>query len=131
MTAEEVKERIAALQQKHDATSDDLSDLSEAEMYEVEAEELIVAYCEERGYLVNGFPTEKRNLDDEEYDEEYFSTERFRLYLDTLAVEKEDVADILYYYHSSFWPDFYETKQDFLDQIKVQLEGGRFYGVEI
>lgn len=131
MTAEEVKERIAALQNKHHATGDDLSDLNQAEMYEVEAEDLIVTYCEERGYLVNGFPTEKGNLDDEEYDEEYFSTERFRLYLDTLAVEKDDVADLLYYYQSSFWPNSFGTKQHLLDQIKVQLASGRFYDVEL
>lgn len=131
MTQEEVRARIGELQKKHDATGDELAGISEAEMYEVDAEELIVAYCEERGYLVNGFPTEKRGLEDEEYDEEYFSAERFRLYLDTLAVEKDDVAELIWYYHSMFWPDFQEDKQEFIERLKGQLENGALYDVEL
>lgn len=131
MSPEQIKERIGELHKKHDAIGNDNSELWLAESYEVEAEDLIVAYCEERGYLVNGFPTEKRNLDDDEHDDEYFSTERFRLYLDTLAVQKDDVAELLYYYNSTFWPNFEETKQEFIERLKYQLENGTMYDVEL
>lgn len=130
MTPEQIKIQISELQKKHDAVGDELDQLYLAEQYEADAEELIIAYCEAKGYLVKGFPTEKRNLDEEEYDEEYFSTDRFRLYLDTLALQKPDVAELLHHYHSTFWPDFNENKEEFMSRLKHQLDHGG-YDVEL
>jgi len=109
-----------------------------AELIEMQAEDLIVDYCERQGYLINGFPTEMRKLfDDEELDEEleeleeeYFCRERFRLYLDTLALEKEDVAELWWFYHHIFWPDWGVNKDEFLAEIKEDLENGS-YDVEL
>ena len=44
-------------------------------------EELIIENCVSQGYLVNGFPTEKRKLSEEELGEDYFCRERYQLYL--------------------------------------------------
>lgn len=120
MNIEELKNAITELAKEHQLTDEDYL----AEMIEEEAEDLIVAYCEHQGYLINGFPTEKRKLPEEELEEDYFCRERFQLYLDKLAIEKEDVLEICWHYNNAFWPDFLNTKEKFLDLMKEQIENG-------
>ena len=67
MTPEEIKLKITELASKHQETDDN----GDAELFETEAEHLIVAHCEEKGYLIKGFPTEKRKLPEEELEEAY------------------------------------------------------------
>jgi hypothetical protein len=135
MTIEEIKQQITALAKKHQAVDSDMSaidDIKDAELIEQEAIDIIVSYCEDNGYLINGFPTEKRKLLEEEGEDEedYFCQERFLLYLDTLALEKKDVADIWWFFNQSFWPDLEETKAEFLERIEDQIASG-FYDVEL
>lgn len=73
-----IRAKIVELAQEHKATGDDLDDFKDAELIEKEVEQLIVKYCEAKGYLVNGFPTEKKQLPEEELEEDYFSRERFQ-----------------------------------------------------
>jgi hypothetical protein len=131
MSIEDVKQEISELAKMHEAIDEKtISDFNDAEYIELMAEESIIAYCEHNGYLINGFPTEKRQQFSEEDQEEYFCRERFQLYLDSLALEKDDVAEIWWFYNKSFWPDCFKTKENFLEQIKEQLESG-FHDIEL
>ena len=136
MNLEDIKQKISHLAQKHSSIAEnDLSDFGNAEILESEAFHLIVDYSESQGYLINGFPTEIRNryendeISDEEYDEDYFCLERYELYLDTLTLQKDDVAELMWHYANSFWPDQFESKEDYIESIKIQIESGVFYDV--
>jgi hypothetical protein len=136
MNLEDIKQKISHLAQKHSSIPEnDLSDFGNAEIFESEAFHLIVDYSESQGYLINGFPTEIRNryendeISDEEYDEDYFCLERYELYLDTLTLQKDDVAELMWHYANSFWPDQFESKEDYIESIKIQIESGVFYDV--
>ncbi|MCZ8297012.1 MAG: hypothetical protein O9297_07315 [Flavobacterium sp.] len=131
MTLHEIKEKIKLLADKHQSIDeDDLDAFEDAEFLELEAEKLIVSYCEQNQYLINGFPTEKKKIEDE-LDEDYFCRERYQLYLDKLLVEKEDVAELMWCFTSSFWPDSFESKEYYIQCIKEQLESGVFYEVDL
>jgi len=131
MNLDEVKTQITALAQEHNATGDDLDDFKDAELIELEAMQLIVNYCEVQGYLVNGFPTEKKKLPEEELEVDYFCRERYQLYLDTVATKHEDVSDLMWCYVSNFWEDQYESKEEYLQNLKDNLDSGEFYDVTI
>ncbi len=126
-----IRAKIVELAQEHKATGDDLDDFKDAELIEKEVEQLIVKYCEAKGYLVNGFPTEKKQLPEEELEEDYFCQERYQLYLDTLATQHEDVADLMWCYVSSFWEDQCESKEVYIQSLKDGLDSGVFYDVTI
>lgn len=123
MKIEDIKREIAELATKHQSEDE----FQFAEMIEEEAEGLIVAFCEYSGYQVKGFPVEKRKLFekqeeiDGEQEDEYFCRERFQLYLDCLALENDDVAEIWYFYNNTFWPGTFQTKETFLEFIKDQI----------
>jgi hypothetical protein len=119
------------LSTEHSKLNSDLSDEKDAEQIELEVEQLITSYCEEKGYLVNGFPTEKRQVPEEDLEEDYFCRERYQLYLDTLATQKEDVAELKWCYVSNFWADQYESKEEYLQSLKDNLDSGVFYDVTI
>ena len=131
MTLDEIKEKIKLLADKHiSIDEDDLDAFDDAELFELEAEKLIVSYCEQKQYLINGFPTEKKKIEDE-LDEDYFCRERYQLYLDTLATTKNDVADLLWCYTSNFWPDSFISKDEYIETLKEQLESGVFYDLDL
>ncbi len=122
MKKEDIINKITELANAHHSTDED----NMAFMIEEEAENLIVEYCVNMGYLINGFPTEKTENFDEDFEEEdYYCRERYQLYLDTLALEKDDVAEIYWHYNESFWPGFIDKIQ-FLDMIKTSLENGTY-----
>ena len=130
MTLEQIKLEIYNLSIKYHNLQDDVVDeMNETEWIEEEVETLIVSYCENKGFLIQGFPTEKRALTD--LDDDYFCRERFRLYLDKLSLQKDDVADLYWYYHKCFWPEFTESKKEFLTEIQLQLDSEGFYDVEL
>ena len=132
MTKEEIIEQINSLSIKyHEINEQSLEDFNDAEWIEIQVEDLIVNYCVQNNYLVNGFPTEKKNLQFEELDEDYFCRERYQLYLDLLVIDKLDVADLMWYYVKSFWPNEFESKSNYIETIKDQIESGFFYDIEI
>jgi hypothetical protein len=108
-----------------------IDEFKEAELLEIEAEDLIISYCEEKGYQINGFPMDKRLLSEDELEEDYFSRERFQLYLDKLTLEKVDVAELTWCYMCSFWPAQYTDKQEYKMTIQEQIECGVFYEVQL
>jgi hypothetical protein len=131
VTLDEIKEEIKLLADKHQSIAeDDLDVFADADLIELRAERVIINYCEQQKYLINGFPTEKKKIEDE-LDEDYFCRERYQLYLDILATTKSDVADLLWCYTSSFWPDSFESKEYYIQCIKEQLESGVFYEVDL
>lgn len=126
MNIESIKQELAELAKEHDALNmPGLDEIKYAEMIEWDAVRLIISYCEQCGYTVNGFPTEKRKLFekqelvDGEDEDDYFCTERFNAYIYHLALEKDDVAELLWFYENSFWPGMYATKEDFLGSINL------------
>lgn len=133
MTIHQIKSKITELAQKHTAIDEEtLGDFFEAELLEIQAEDLIVAFCEEKGYLINGFPTKKRLLPEEELDEDdYFCRERFQLYLDRLGCQKEDVAELTWHYTVAFWPGTYDSKEEFVELTKAHVEDGNLYDVTL
>jgi hypothetical protein len=42
-----------------------------------------------------------------------------------------DVADLMWYYVKSFWPNQFESKSNYLETLKDQIESGFFYDIEI
>ena len=108
-----------------------IDDFKEAELLEIEAEDLIISYCEQKGYQINGFPMDKRLISEDDLEEDYFSRERFQLYLDMLTMEKVDVAELTWNYVCSFWPTQYADKQEYKLTVKEQIECGVFYEVEL
>ncbi len=123
MELDQIKHQITELAQQHSAIDEEtLDDFKEAEWIEEQVEDLIIAYCEQMGYLIDGFPTEKKELSEEELGEDYFCRERYQLYLDMLSLEKEDVAELMWFYTSSFWPDAFKTKEDYLNTTKEIIE---------
>lgn len=130
MTKNEIIERITALAANHAASDDD----TDAEYLEQEALELITTYCELAGYQINGFPIDKKKEaeNNPELDDDYFSTDRYQCYVDMLTLEYEDVADLSYHCASSFWPEQFEDRAEFIDCIKGQIASGEsFYGLEL
>lgn len=131
MSNDTIKIKITELSNLHHSIdAGDFKEIKSAELLESEAQDLIIEYCVNRNYLINGFPTEKKMLV-EEYDEDYFSTERYQLYLDKLTLEKEDVAELTWCYVSSFWPDQFETKEEYLENIRHQINSSHFYDVDL
>jgi len=133
MNLSSVKNEIHLLAERHHALVEvSLDDFKEAELLEIEAESLIISYCEKMGYQINGFPIDKRIMYAEhELDEDYFCRERFQLYLDMLTLEKKDIEELTWCYVSVFWPEQFSDKQEFLMTIKEQIECGVFYDVEL
>jgi len=129
LTPDEIKDRIGLLAIKHKATGDELEDFTESELIEQEAEHLIVDYCVHKGYLVNGFPSEKKLLPIEELEEDYFCRERYQLYLDTLSTMYDDVAELTWHYVSCFWKEQYDNKVEYVQSLKDTL--GLFYDVKL
>jgi len=48
-----------------------------------------------------------------------------------LVIDKLDVADLMWYYVKSFWPNEFESKSNYLETLKEQIESGVFYDLEI
>ena len=131
MNIDTIKNKITELSREHHSIDGEgLNTIKTVEMLESEAQDLIIDYCENSNYLINGFPTLKKQMA-EEYDEDYFSIDRYQLYLDKLTLEKDDVAQLTWCYVSSFWPDQFETKEEFIENISHQINSSNFYDVDL
>jgi hypothetical protein len=133
MLIKEIKNKITDLAQEHaEIDEKNLDDFSKAEFIEWQANHLIINYCETMGYVINGFPTEKKKSGEEELDDEdYFCKERFDLYLDMLTCQKEDVAIIMWHFNESFWPGSFNSKEEYIKSAKERVECGVFYDLKI
>ena len=106
---EDIKELISDLAKKH-ASDDDFY-----ELVENEAEMLIFNYSKAMNYHIEGVSyLESLNeevMDDEEIDQSELRKE----YLVLLEKKFQDVADLMWHYVSSFWPDAFENKEEYLN----------------
>jgi hypothetical protein len=122
MEIAKIKTEIQAIFLNWKNCESDLDGDKYAEIYESGVRSLIISYCESKGYEIEGYPFQKRNLGetDETYDEDYFCYERELKYLDYLAVTHEDVLELMYFYSKTFWPDQVGTIEEYKNYI---LEG--------
>lgn len=118
---------ISELAEKHRATSD----AEDAELIEIEAIHLISDYCVDQGYEINGFPFKltDKNIDIEEHYELHDSSvfEAYNQYVDFLALEKDDVAGLMWHFTKTFWPKQFKSKSEYLEHLKGLLESGAIY----
>ncbi len=111
MSVEEIISRISQLAHHYIQLEEkDYDGRKEVISFEQEALEMILQYCQHKGYQVSGFigfqiESEENNHQDWMFNPQYF--------LDVLTLEKADVAKIHWHYFSSFWPDFAKNKEDF------------------
>jgi hypothetical protein len=133
MTIEEIMSKITELAKQCVVIDEDsLSDFDDGELLEWQANGLIISYCEENEYLINGFPTEKRKLSEEELDDDdYFCRNRFDLYQDILTYQKDDVAELMWHFTESFWPGTFDYKKDYVESAKARAEDSGFYDVTL
>jgi hypothetical protein len=74
MDIEKIKSENLSIYQKWKNFSQRMDDDTYREIYESDVRSLIIEYCESRGYEVEGYPFQKRKLDetDQNNDEVYF-----------------------------------------------------------
>jgi len=118
----EIKSKINELHQSWLTVGDSLDDFKDAEYYESNVKDLLIKYCRESKYVVDGFPFLHEDLaeSNDEIDSDYFS-ERYDLYLYRLANEKDDVFELLHYYWNLFWPDTIENIEDTKNSIEFEI----------
>lgn len=127
MEIELVKNRILEIHEVWDVIGDHLDCFKYGEIHESFVVEIISDYCVGKGYEVEGFPIQKRELAEIEnlHGEEYFCHERYIKYLDILAIQHQDVFELMYFYSSTFWPEqFYDEelyKERLLDYISCDV----------
>lgn len=125
---EKLKQQINKLFLKWDLIEEKyISDLADAELIEDDITNLIIEYCEKKGYQAEGFPHEKRKTIDEADD--YFCPGRFQLYINTLATTHDDVAELVWLYHNTFWPndELWPNKDALVKFIRENLGNMEYY----
>lgn len=128
MEIEQIKAEIVKIFEHWKNTSNSIAGDKDAELEESFVRDLILNYCENKGYEVDGYPFQKRILGetDNTYDEDYFCYERNIKYLDVLATIHEDVLEILYFYGKTFWPDQLESKEAYKKQLLLDILDNRY-----
>jgi hypothetical protein len=118
-----VKNRISAIHEVWNALGDSLDNFKNGQIHESFVVEIISEYCIEKGYEVEGFPTQKREL--AMLNEDYFCYDRYVKYLDILATKVEEVFELMFFYTSTFWPEHFDDeesyKQTLLDYISCDV----------
>lgn len=124
MEIEKIKTEISAIYPQWKNLSDSFDDDKYAEIYESNVRDILLAYCESKGYEVDGYPFQKRILGetDNNYDEDYFCYERNLKYLDVLATIHEDVMELMYFYGITFWPDQMESKEEYKKRLLLDIK---------
>ena len=123
----ELKEAIKKLAVEHQQTGDDLEDYKDSDLIELQAKQILIDYCVNCGYMINGFPHKMMEMDEDDLEEDYFSSERYSLYLDSLTLIKEDVGELHWYLTKSFWSENFNSKSEYLTELKDLLESGVLY----
>ncbi len=127
MKVEEIKNKIAVIHQSWLTVGDSLDDFKDVEYYESKVIDLLIKYCRENKYAINGFPFLHEELakTNEDLDSEYFS-ERYELYLYGVANENKDVLELLHYYWNLFWSDSIGDIEDTINTIKFEIKESEF-----
>ncbi len=124
MDIQEIKNQITLWAKEH--KEDDSHNYVFAEVCETDSEKLIVKYCMQKGYTINGFPqklfNENLELIEEDEEDDINYRDHFLLYMDTLALEKPDVTELVLHYHNSFWPDSFDNEEVFKTLTKDMIK---------
>ena len=128
MELDKIKLQIKSIYDGWAALGPSMDDDTYAEAYEGEVRDILIAYCESKGYEVEGYPFHKRILGetDENYDEDYFCYERNLKYLDVLAATKEDVFELMYFYGATFWDGQAGTEEEYKNYLKQCIENNLY-----
>lgn len=100
----------------------ELDDELESDLLEMEAKQIILDYCKASGYSVPGITLENNSDAESDLSEWLDDVDLEEKYVDTLTVERADVAELNYYFHSTFWPDEAGSLEEFIELIKSLLE---------
>jgi hypothetical protein len=104
----QIKNQILELHKEWDTIPDDdesLDGIKDAECIESEVQDFILDFFEERKYTIDGLTIEKLKALYEEDEDELFPYENWLQLLDQLALTHDDVAQLLWFYHHTFWPE--------------------------
>lgn len=128
MEIAEIKVEIKRQYEQWKLVPGDIEDFTTAEIYESAVRNLIITYCESKGYEVEGYPFQKRFLGktDDFYDEDYFCFWRNVKYLDVLATTKDDVLDLLYFYTITFWSDYEGSKEEYKSDLLAHIRANTY-----
>lgn len=119
MEIESVKSKILEFHEVWDVIGNSSDDYYKGKIHESFVVDLLVEYCVERGYEVDGFPIKKRELSDNSNlcDEDYFCEARYVKYLDILATKNDDVLELMFFYSSTFWLEHFDDKIKYKNQL--------------
>lgn len=119
MEIESVKNRILEIHEVWDILGDSEDYFKYGEIHESYVIEIISDYCIGKGYEVEGFPIQKREMSatNAAYNEEYFCHDRYIKYLDVLAAKNEDVFELMYFYSSTFWLEHFYDKEQYKERL--------------
>ncbi|WP_264564411.1 hypothetical protein [Flavobacterium sp. N3904] len=128
MKIERIKAEILKIYPKWKELGHCFDDDKYAEMYEGSVRDLIISYCESKGYEVEGYPFQKRILGetDDYYDEDYFCYERNLKYLDILASTHDGILELMYFYSKTFWPDQVGTREEYRNYILENIKSNSY-----
>ena len=125
---EKIKAEILKIYLHWKNTSNSIAGDKDAELEESFVRDLIINYCESKGYEVDGYPFQKQILGetDNDYDEDYFCFEPNLKYLDVLATIHEDVMELMCFYGKPFWPDQVGTREEYKNQLLLDILYNRY-----
>ncbi len=104
----QIKNQILELHKEWDAIPDDedsFDGLKDAEIIESEVQDLILDFCAERKYTIDDLTIEKLKALYEEDEDELFPYESWLQLIELLALTHDDVAQLLWFYYHTFWPE--------------------------
>ena len=117
MNPQDLKQAITVISGIHTRYSNMVADPEGKDFLEKKAFNLIIGYCHEMKYKVEGLPSDSTLYDELTY-------KHWMLYVDKLTLVHDDVAQLHWHWVISFWPDKYESFEVFLGEIKKRISGG-------
>jgi hypothetical protein len=117
MNPQDLKQAITVISGIHTRYSNMVADPEGKDFLEKKAFNLIIGYCHEMKYKVEGLPSDYTLYDELTY-------KHWMLYVDKLTLVHDDVAQLHWHWVISFCPDMYESFEVFLGEIKKRISGG-------
>lgn len=105
---DQLKTLILKLHKEWDAIPDNdvsLDGFKNTESIENDVQHLILDYCEKRKYTSQGLSIGKLKALYEEDEDELFPYDSWLEVIEQIALNKDDVAELLWFYHHTFWPE--------------------------
>jgi GTPase SAR1 family protein len=99
-----------------------------AKIIEDEVISLIYNYCQSNDSIINdSSPKKIKKLDNSKSQhDDSFNKEIQRLYIQLLSLEKQEIADLFWFYKSQFWPLWFDDRNKFIEQIRCEIINGFF-----